>query len=257
MTVKRIPIIAGNWKMNTTAESAVALAAAVRDLVDGTQGVEKVVCPPFPFLVAVAAGLKGSSIKVGAQNMHWESHGAYTGEVSPPMLQGLVEFVIIGHSERRGYFCETDQTVNKKVKAALAAGLRPILCVGETEREREEGKTNEVLLRQTRGALADVDLPAAFAIAYEPVWAIGTGKAATGDMANQAIGLIRSEVTALFDSARGESLRILYGGSVTPENIAEFIGQPEIDGGLVGGACLKADSFAAIVEQSARISATK
>jgi triosephosphate isomerase len=173
------------------------------------------------------------------------------------MLQGLVEFVIIGHSERRAYFCDTDETVNKKVKAALAAGLRPILCVGETEQQREEGKTAEVLVRQTRGALAGVDLPAGFAIAYEPVWAIGTGKAATGDMANEATGLIRSEVTALFDSARGDSLRILYGGSVTPDNIAEFIAQPHIDGALVGGACLKADSFARIVDESARISAAK
>ncbi len=255
--MKRIPIIAGNWKMHTTADSALALSHAIRDLVDRTEGVEKVACPPFPFLMAVAGSLKGSSIKVGAQNLHWEPQGPYTGEVSPTMLQGLVEFVIIGHSERRAYFCDTDETVNKKVKAALAAGLRPILCVGETEQQREEGKTAEVLVRQTRGALAGVDLPAGFAIAYEPVWAIGTGKAATGDMANEATGLIRSEVTALFDSARGDSLRILYGGSVTPDNIAEFIAQPHIDGALVGGACLKADSFARIVDESARISAAK
>ncbi|MGD0116225.1 MAG: triose-phosphate isomerase [Dehalococcoidia bacterium] len=255
--MKRTPIIAGNWKMHTTAESALALATAVRDLVDRTGGVEKVVCPPFPFLMTVAGALKGSSVRVGAQNLHWEPQGAFTGEVSPPMLQGLVDFVIIGHSERRAYFCDTDETVNKKVKAALAANLRPILCVGEMEQQREDGQTAEVLVRQTRGALAGVDLPAGFAIAYEPVWAIGTGKAATGDMANEAIALIRSEVTALFDVARGDSLRILYGGSVTPDNIAEFIAQPDIDGALVGGACLKADSFARIVDESARISATK
>jgi triosephosphate isomerase len=255
--VKRIPIIAGNWKMHTTADTALDLARGVRERVDGIGGVEKVACPPFPFLSVVADALKGSSIAVGAQNMHWEPRGAYTGEVSTPMLQGVVEFVIIGHSERRAYFCETDETVNKKVKCALAAGLRPILCVGETEREREDGKTNEVLIRQTRGALKDVDVPNGFAIAYEPVWAIGTGKAATGATANEAIALIRSQVVALADNARGESLRILYGGSVTPDNIAEFIAEPDIDGALVGGACLKAGSFASIVEQAARISATK
>jgi len=255
--VKRTPIIAGNWKMHTTADTAIDLARGVRERVDGIQGVEKVACPPFPFLAQVANVLRGSSIEVGAQNLHWELQGAYTGEVSAPMLQGIVEFVIIGHSERRAYFCETDETVNKKVKAALAADLRPILCVGETEREREDGKTDEVLIRQTRGALADVDLPTGFAIAYEPVWAIGTGKAATGAMANEAIALIRSQGTALSDAARGESLRILYGGSVTPDNIAEFISEPDIDGALVGGACLRADSFASIVEQSARISAAK
>jgi len=255
--VKRTPIIAGNWKMHTTTETALDLAQGIRERIDGIGGVEKVACPPFPFLAAVVDALEGSSIRVGAQNLHWEPQGAYTGEVSAPMLQGVVEFVIIGHSERRTYFCETDETVNKKVKAALAAGLRPILCVGETEREREEGKTDEVLVRQTRGALKDVNMPAGFAIAYEPIWAIGTGKAATGAMANEAIALIRSQVTALFDSASGESLRILYGGSVTPDNIAEFMREPDIDGALVGGACLKAGSFAAIVEQSARISAGK
>jgi triosephosphate isomerase len=257
MTVKRTPIIAGNWKMNTTAQTAFELARGTRERIGGIEGVEKVACPPFPFLALVDSALRGSSIKVGAQNLHWQPHGAYTGEVSAAMLQGLVEFVIIGHSERRAYFCETDETVNKKLKAALAAGLRPILCVGETERERAGGKTDEVLIRQTRGALVDVDLPAGFAIAYEPVWAIGTGKAATGPMANEAIALIRAQVTELFDVDRGESLRILYGGSVTSENVAEFIAEPDIDGALVGGACLKADSFASIVEQSVRISATK
>jgi len=253
----RVPIIAGNWKMNTTAASCADLCDGILQGTDGVSGVEKVVCPPFPFLSIARDCLKGSSIAVGAQNMHWAEKGAYTGEVSHSMLSGLVEYVIVGHSERRAYFCETDETVNKKVKAALAAGLRPILCVGETEREREDGKTNEVLIRQTRGALADVDLPTGFAIAYEPVWAIGTGKAATGAMANAAIALIRSQVTALSDAARGESLRILYGGSVTPDNIAEFICEPDVDGALVGGACLKAESFASIVEQSARISAAK
>jgi triosephosphate isomerase len=255
--MRRTPIIAGNWKMHTTAESAGELCRGVQERVDGVEGVEKVVCPPFPFLTLATELLRGSAIKVGAQNAHWEEKGAYTGEVSTPMLQGLVEFVIIGHSERRAYFCETDETVNRKLKAVLAAGLRPIFCLGETEGERESGQTDAVLIRQVREGLRDVEIPRGFAIAYEPVWAIGTGKAASGAMANEAVGLIRSQVTGLFGEERGESLRILYGGSVTPENIAEFIAEPEIDGALVGGACLKADSFASIIEQSARISAGK
>jgi triosephosphate isomerase len=255
--MRRTPIIAGNWKMHTTAESAGELCRGVQERVDGVEGVEKVVCPPFPFLTLATELLRGSAIKVGAQNAHWEEKGAYTGEVSAPMLQGLVEFVIIGHSERRAYFCETDETVNRKLKAVLAAGLRPIFCLGETEGERESGQTDAVLIRQVREGLRDVEIPRGFAIAYEPVWAIGTGKAASGAMANEAVGLIRSQVTGLFGEERGESLRILYGGSVTPENIAEFIAEPEIDGALVGGACLKADSFASIIEQSARISAGK
>jgi len=255
--MKRTPIIAGNWKMHTTFESAAELCRGVQERADGVQGVEKVVCPPFPFLTLASDLLKSSSIKVGAQNVYWEEKGAFTGEVSTPMLKGLVDFVIIGHSERRAYFGETDETVSKKVKAVLTAGLRPIMCVGETEAERESAQTDAVLIRQVRDGLRDVEMPLGFAIAYEPVWAIGTGKAASGPMANEAIGLIRSQVTALFGDDKGQSLRILYGGSVTAENIAEFIAESEIDGALVGGACLKADSFAGIIEQSARISATK
>jgi triosephosphate isomerase len=255
--MKRTPIIAGNWKMHTTFESAAELCRGVQERADAVQGVEKVVCPPFPFLALASDLLKSSSIKVGAQNVYWEEKGAFTGEVSTPMLKGLVDFVIIGHSERRAYFGETDETVSKKVKAVLAAGLRPIMCVGETEAQRESGQTDAVLIRQVRDGLRDVDMPLGFAVAYEPVWAIGTGKAASGPMANEAIGLIRSQVTALFGDEKGQSLRILYGGSVTAENIAEFIAESEIDGALVGGACLKADSFASIIEQSARISATK
>jgi triosephosphate isomerase len=257
MRMKRTPIIAGNCKMNKDARGAQELCEGVRQRAEEVRGVEKVICPPFPFLMLVAGCLEGSSIKVGAQNVHWEEKGAYTGEVSPPMLRDIVDIVIIGHSERRAYFCETDETVNKKVKAALAAGLRPILCVGETESEREAGQTEEVLLRQVRADLTDVDLPQGFAIAYEPVWAIGTGKAATGAMANEAIALIRSEVTRLFGRPHGDSLRILYGGSVTADNVAEFMREPEIDGALVGGACLNPDSFASIIEQSARITGAK
>lgn len=255
--MKRTPIIAGNWKMNTTADSALELCRGVRERSAAVDGVEKVVCPPFPFLSLAARELRGSSINVGAQNVHWEAKGAYTGEVSTAMLVGSADFVIVGHSERRAYFCETDETVNKKVRAVLAAGLRPIMCVGETESEREDGETEAVLVRQVREGLRDIDLPDGFAIAYEPVWAIGTGKAASGAMANDAIGLIRRQVRDMFGAGKADSLRILYGGSVTAENIAEFISEPEIDGALVGGACLKADSFASIIEQSARISSSK
>jgi len=191
--------------------------------------VEKVVCPPFLFLLIARDRLKGSSVKVGAQNMHWAEKGAYTGEVSHPMLAGVVEYVIVGHSERRAYFCETDETVNKKLAAALAAGLKPIFCVGETESEREAGSTEEVLLRQVRIGLEGIEVPQGFAIAYEPVWAIGTGKAATGPMASEAIGLIRGEVARLAGGAVAESVRILYGGSVTPDNMAEFARQPDAD----------------------------
>ncbi len=253
----RVPIIAGNWKMNTTATSCAELCDGVLQGVDNVSGVEKVVCPPFPFLFIARDRLLGSSVKVGAQNMHWAEKGAYTGEVSHTMLAGVVDYVIIGHSERRAYFCETDETVNKKVAAALAAGLKPIFCVGETESEREAGHTEEVLLRQVRVGLEGIEVPQAFAVAYEPVWAIGTGKAATGPMANDAIGLIRAEVAHLVGGDVAESVRILYGGSVTPDNMTEFAREPEIDGGLVGGASLKAESFISLVHQTAEATAAK
>jgi len=252
----RTPIIAGNWKMYTTARTAAELCRSLRGRVDGLAGVEKVVCPPFPFLALAYQELAGSSIKVGAQNVYWEEEGAYTGEVSSPMLTDLCEFVIIGHSERRKYFGETDETVNRRLKAALAHGLRTIVCVGETLEEREAGRTEEVLLRQVRGGLAGVDISAGFVVAYEPVWAIGTGIPATGPMANETIGLIRRELASLYGRELAEAARIQYGGSVTPDNIAEFMSQPEIDGALVGGASLKADAFAAIVKQGARVKGT-
>ena len=246
----RMPIIAGNWKMYTTARAAAELCRLLRERIDGLAGVEKVVCPPFVFLAHAGRELAGSSIKVGAQNVYWEEEGAYTGEVSPPMLADLCEYVIVGHSERRKYFGETDETVNRRLKAALAHGLRPIMCVGETLEEREAGRTEEVLLRQVRGGLADVDMPIAFVLAYEPVWAIGTGVPATGPMANETIGVIRQELASLYGRELAEAARIQYGGSVTPDNVAEFMSQPQIDGALVGGASLKADAFAAIVEQA-------
>ncbi len=250
---QRRPFIAGNWKMHTTSRECIALCDELLRLIDGVAEVDKVVCPPFPYLNLAVERLKGSTVRVGAQNMHWEDQGAYTGEVSPLMLAELVEFVVIGHSERRQYFGETDESVNRKLKAALAKGLRPILCVGETLEEREGGRTEEVLVRQVRGALADVSPGDRLVAAYEPVWAIGTGIPAHGPQANQAIALIRGQVAEVCGDDVARPLRILYGGSVNAENTAEFVEQPDVDGALVGGASLKAESFAGIVTQAARV----
>jgi len=247
----RVPIIAGNWKMNTNIEQAVELVQEMKDTLDAIEGVDKVLCPPFISLSAVSGLIAGSSIKLGAQNLYFEEKGAYTGEVSPLMLAGLCQYVIIGHSERRQYFGETDEMVNRKVKAALKAGLKPILCVGERLEENEAGKTEEVVTRQAKGALVGIDSPHELVVAYEPVWAIGTGKAATGDQANATIGLIRHVISQLYGEQFAQNLRLQYGGSVTSTNIAEFICQQEIDGALVGGASLKAAEFLSIVEQTA------
>jgi len=255
---ERTPLIAGNWKCHTRLERARALASGLRQRIDGVQGVEKVVCPPFVYLAAVAEVLKGSSIRLGAQDSHWQDDVAATGEVGPQMLAEVVDYVIIGHSERRRDFGETDEVVNKKVQAVLAAGLKPIMCVGETLEERESNRTRQVLLRQVQGGLKGVALPDGFVIAYEPIWAIGTGRAASAQMANEACQLIRDEFASISGTASASTARILYGGSVDPSNAAEFMGQSEIDGALVGGASLKVDSFAAIVEaaQAARQRAT-
>ena len=248
----RTPFVAGNWKMNTTLPEATELIQAMKDKLDAIKDAEKAVCPPFISLAAASDLLKGTSVKVGAQNMYYQEKGAYTGEVSPLMLQGLCDYVILGHSERRQYFGETDESVNKKVQAALQAGLIPIICVGENLEQNEAGQTRQVVIRQTRGALEGIKAPAeGFIIAYEPVWAIGTGKAATGESANHTISIIRQEVAGLFGSRIAEATRILYGGSVTGANIAEFARQSDIDGGLVGGASLKADDFVSIVQQTA------
>ncbi len=244
----RTPIVAGNWKMNTVAATAKELVEAIKSGgVDSMQGVEKIVCPPFVYLPLVAEAAKGTSIAVGAQDLHWEEKGAFTGEVSAPMLKDFATHVIIGHSERRAYFGETDESVNRKLKAALAHGLTPIVCVGETGDQRNAGQTLDVLRRQVRGALDGVGLDATAIIAYEPVWAIGTGVAATSNDANEAIGFIRSEVAGLFSAALAADIRILYGGSVSPANVAELVGQPEVDGGLVGGASLVGESFVEMV----------
>ena len=253
--VGRIPLVAGNSKCHLRAETARELARDLRQRLRGVAGVEVVICPPFVYLAAVGEALAGSSIRLGAQDLHWEDDVAATGEIGPKMLAELAEYVIIGHSERRHQFGETDEMVSRKVKAALAAGLKPIMCVGETLREREAERTEEVLVRQVRSGLKGAALPEGFAIAYEPVWAIGTGVAATGAIVNETIGRIRAEVAAMFGAEKAETTRILYGGSVDPANVGEFMAQAEVDGALVGGASLKADSFAAIVAEAARIKA--
>ena len=249
----RVPMIAGNWKMNTTISEATELVKAMRDELDKIGNVEKVICPPFVSLAPVGELIKGSSIKLGAQNMYFAEKGAYTGEISPLMLASLCEFVIIGHSERRQYFNETGEIVNKKVAAALKVGLKPVLCIGEKLEENEAGKTEEVVTEQLRSSLADINNPNGLIIAYEPVWAIGTGKAATGEQANRTISFIRRNVFKLYDDEIAQEMRILYGGSVTAANATEFMQQPEIDGALVGGASLKAAEFLGIVTQTSEI----
>lgn len=249
----RIPIIAGNWKMNTTLAEAVTLVCEMHHKLDAIDSVDKVICPPFISLAAVRGVIKGSSVKLGAQNLYFEEKGAYTGEISPLMLASLCDFVIIGHSERRQYFHETGDIVNRKVKAALRFGLKPILCVGERLEENEAGRTIEVIGEQLKSALAGVAIASELVIAYEPAWAIGTGRAATGRQANETIGFIRQSLVRLSNNTVAQEIRLLYGGSVTADNIAEFITQPEIDGALVGGASLKPDQFLSITKQAAEI----
>jgi triosephosphate isomerase (TIM) len=246
----RKPVIAGNWKLFKTSTEAVELVKGLLPLVTAAKDVEIVVAPVFTVLDRVRHAISGSSVKLSAQDCFWEAEGAFTGEVSPKMLLDAgCSHVIIGHSERRQFFGETDETVNKKIKAAIASGLVVLFCIGETLAEREGGKTFDVLKRQLTGGLAGIpesDL-AKVIVAYEPVWAIGTGKTASDDQAQEAHAFIRGEIKSLYGAAAAESMRILYGGSVKPENIAGLISRPDIDGALVGGASLKADSFAALV----------
>jgi triosephosphate isomerase len=249
----RSPFVAGNWKMNTTTTEAEKLVLEMLDKLDRIKGVEKVLCPPFVSLVAINMMLQNSSIKLGAQNMYFETEGAYTGEISPVMLSELCKFVILGHSERRWYFGETDEIVNKKVKAALANKLQPILCVGERLEEKEAGKTKDVINRQVTGALKDLKPVSDLVIAYEPVWAIGTGKAASGEQAAATVRFIRNVLAGLWNKSIAQDLPILYGGSVNSANIVEFISHPEIDGALVGGASLKPEEFVSIIEQTVQI----
>ena len=249
----RMPMIAGNWKMNTTLSQAIELVKEMRQGLDEIDSVDKVICPPFISLATVKELIKGSSIKLGAQNIYFEEKGAYTGEISPLMLAELCEFVIIGHSERRQYFDETGEVVNRKVVAALKAGLKPILCVGERSEENEAGRTEEMVTGQLKSSLAGINDINGLTIAYEPIWAIGTSRAATGEQANATIGLIRRTISNLYDKRVTQDLRILYGGSVTADNATEFMQQSEIDGALVGGASLKADQFLSIVRQTSEI----
>ncbi len=245
----RKAIIAGNWKMNNTKAEAKALIEELLPLVkDATCDV--VICVPYTDLWTAVELTKGSNVKVGAENVHWAEKGAFTGEISAKMLVELgVEYVIIGHSERRQYFGETDQTVNARVKAALAAGLKPIICVGETLEEREAGKVEEVLVRQTKGALEGVskDDVDNIVIAYEPVWAIGTGRTATAEVANETIAIVRNTLGEVFCTHCAQRIRIQYGGSMNPKNVKELMAMPEIDGGLIGGASLKAVDFSQVV----------
>jgi triosephosphate isomerase len=253
----RVPIIAGNWKMHTTVEEAIEMVIKMRFGLDRIDNVEKVICPPFVSLEALKKRLEGSTVKLGAQDIHYEEKGAFTGEISPQMVADLCDYVIVGHSERRKYFNETLEVVDKKVKAALKVGLKPILCIGETLEENEAGKTEEVLAKQLSSPSARLFHLGGMVIAYEPIWAIGTGKAASGEGANKTIGFIRQHISEKLGKGAAQELRILYGGSVTAENIAEFVKQPEIDGALVGGASLKASEFLSIVRQTAEIKGAK
>ena len=246
----RKPFIAGNWKMNLLRDSSVALIHGLLDSLPQTDSVEVAVCPPSVYLHDVGAALRGSHIGLGAQNMYHEKEGAFTGEASGPMLADLgCRYVILGHSERRQLFGETDQSVNQKVVAALECNLTPIVCVGETLEQREAGTTGQIISTQVRGSLAGLspEHGAKLVIAYEPVWAIGTGKTATPEQAEEVHAQIRGLLSDLFGAPVAESIRIQYGGSVKPDNAATLLGQPNIDGALVGGASLKPDSFAAIV----------
>lgn len=251
----RASFVAGNWKMNKTVAESRELVSTMGQGLKLVKGVEKVICPPFMSLVAVANLLGGTDIGLGAQDMHWEDKGAFTGQVAPGMVKEFCQYVILGHSERRAYFGETDETVNKKAIAAQKHGLTPIVCIGETLAQYEAGETAEVVRRQALEGLKGLD--PAFAprivVAYEPVWAIGTGKASSAENAEYVHrDVVRAALKELFGEETAQSIRILYGGSVTAANAAEFFAQPNIDGALVGGASLKAEEFVAIAQAAAK-----
>ena len=253
--MSRTSLVAGNWKMNKTVAEARELVTAMSAKLGEIANVEAVLCPPFLAIPALAEMLKGSGIGLGAQNLHWQEKGAFTGEVSPGMVKEFCTYVIIGHSERRAYFGETDESVNRKLHAALKMDLIPIVCVGETLEQYESGATSEVVRRQISVGLAGVDSVSAgkLIVAYEPVWAIGTGKASSGENANFVHQqVIRPALTELFGAENAQMIRILYGGSVTAANAAEFFAYPDIDGALVGGASLKPDEFVAITKAAVR-----
>ena len=249
----RIPVIAGNWKMHLTQPEADTLAQQLKRSAGASAGVEVAVCPPFTALAAVSRALEGSSIGLGAQDMHWEAQGAFTGEISPTMLRDAgCRYVILGHSERRTLFGETDETVRRKLLAALQHRLKPIVCIGETLAEREANRTFDVLRRQLEGAFKDVPsdrlIPGGVVVAYEPVWAIGTGRNATPEQAQDAHAFIRQWVAKRCGASVSDALRLQYGGSVAAANAASLLQQPDVDGALVGGASLKADAFSMIVK---------
>lgn len=248
----RKPLMAGNWKMNKNVAQSLALAKAIKEGVKDVSDVEVLICPTFVSLCAVNQEINNTNVKLGAQNLFWENSGAFTGEISAPMIKDVgCSYVIVGHSERRQYFGETDECVNKKTKAALANGLIPIVCVGETLQQREANETLKVIERQVKEGLKELTPQEAkiIVLAYEPVWAIGTGKTATGDQAQEVIGFIRKVYSQVYGDI-GQEIRILYGGSVKPDNISELMKKPDIDGGLVGGASLDADSFVKLVKYS-------
>lgn len=254
----RTPIIAGNWKMNKTRAEARTLVTEMREELAGLAAggrVEVVLCPPYLSLPLVSDLCKGTPIGVGAQDLFWESKGAFTGQVSPTMVKEICEYVILGHSERRQFFGETDETVNKKLHAALTSQLKPIVCVGENLAQNEAGQTQKVVDAQVRAAFKGLtkDQARGVVVAYEPIWAIGTGKAATGAGANAVVGLtIRGAIADLYDQATAEAVRVQYGGSVNAKNVAEFLSQPDIDGALVGGASLVAAEFISICKAAAK-----
>jgi len=250
----RKPFIAGNWKMHKTIEEAVALVTDLQARLENVDRVDVAVCPPFPALAPVRRALEGSPIGIGAQNMHWEEAGAFTGEVAPPMLQGLCDYVILGHSERRTLFEETDEMVSRKIQAALAHGLTPIVCVGENLEQKEAGETETFVGGQVEAAFQGVtaEQAAGMVVAYEPIWAIGTGVPAHGPEAAAIIrDVVRGALARIYGDDVAQAARIQYGGSVKPGNTAEFLGETEIDGALVGGASLRAEDFAAIVQEAA------
>jgi triosephosphate isomerase len=247
---QRIPLIAGNWKMHKTGSEAVAAAGRLTHLIQASSGVEVMIAPTFTTLYQVAQVIKESRIALGAQNLHWEQQGAFTGEISADMLVNAgCSHVIIGHSERRQFFGETDATVNRRIEAAGAAGLIPVFCIGETESQREAGETFSVLDKQVRDGLNNCVFndPAGLIVAYEPVWAIGTGKTATREQAQEAHAYIRSLLETLFGKPFASAVRILYGGSVKPTNVRDLMEMPDVDGALVGGASLDPDTFSKLV----------
>ena len=252
--MRRTPIIAGNWKMYKNVQEAAAFAQELAPRLAPYTSVERLVCPTFLALTAVSEVLNGTDIGVGAQDAHWEAQGAFTSQVSAAMLQGIAQYVIIGHSEVRAYLNETDERVNKKIKAALAYNLKPIVAVGESLAQNEAGETESFVSGQVRAALAGIDAANMqnIVLAYEPIWAIGTGKNASGEIANRIIGSIRGTLVDLYGSDVAQSVRIQYGGSVKPDNMAEYMSQPEVDGALVGGASLKVDDFTKLVEIAAQ-----